>query len=271
METRVSRYGTGSASRRGRRWPFITIGLVLVGITVATMLAGNSNLGTYLPAVLGLPIALYGFFKEPLDAWFSHGAGRAVRWIFVAAYAVVAVVVGVSAVAVGSALAKTPAPGADAIIVLGAAVHGNEVTDTLEKRLNTAVDYYNASPQTLIVVTGGMGSGENVTEAEAMRSYLVSHGVPESSILVEDKASNTQENFQFSKKLLDAQLGRPAQIVYVTSDFHILRAGAEAKKAGFASAEGLGAPTPILTVPGAWLRESGALVRGLLRGDFEPA
>lgn len=232
------------------------------------MIVGNSNLGTYLPALLGLPLLVYGIWRPQADRWFSHGAGRVVKWILVAAYIAVAAVVIVSSIAIGMAISKEPPAGADAIVVLGAAVHGDEVTDTLEKRLDTAMKYYWDNPGSVIVVTGGMGSGENLSEAEAMRRYLVAYGVPGESIIVEDKASNTRENFVFSRNLIEERLDEPGQIVYVTSDFHILRAGAEARKAGFENAAGLGAPTPIFTVPGAWLRESGALVRGLLRGDF---
>lgn len=268
METRVNRYGTTRHSGSALRWPFITAGLLLIGITAANVIVGNANLGTYLPAILGLPVALYGFFRPKLDVFFSHGIGRAVKWIAAGAYIAVIAVVCICSAAIAAAAAHVPPAGADAVVVLGAAVHGSEVTDTLEKRLDAAIGYYTDNPGALIVVTGGMGSGETVSEAEAMRAYLVRRGVPADAILVEDQAQDTRENFRFSYNLLEQRFGRPVSIVYVTSDFHILRAGAEAKKAGFDEAYGLGAPTPILTVPGAWLRESGALVRGLLRGDF---
>lgn len=272
METRVSRYGRRRPRAAGtpakRRWPFIAAGLVLASFTVINLIVRNTSLGTYLPALFGLPVALYGFFRPRLDAWFSHGAGRAVMWAAVILYAAAAIVVGAGSIAIAGALMHSPPRNADAVIVLGAAVHGDEVTDTLRKRLDTAIEYYLENPETCIVVSGGMGSGENVSEAEAMRRYLEAHGVPGDAILTEDQAANTRENFRFSKNLLDQAFGRPVQIVYVTSDFHVLRAGAEARMAGFEDAHGLGAPTPFFTVPGAWLRESGALVRGFARGDF---
>lgn len=232
------------------------------------MIVGNNNLGTYLPAVLGVPLLVYGIWRAPLEKWMRQGIGRVVKWIFIAAYIAVAVCVAAAAAAIIPPLVTPPDPGADAIVVLGAAVHGDEVTDTLEKRLEKALEYYSQNPRTLIVVTGGMGSGENLSEAEAMRRFLVSRGVPNDSILVEDQARNTRENFTFSKNLLQQRLGTPGKIVFVTNDFHIFRAGAEAEKAGFENPQGLGAPTPILTIPGAWLRESAAIARGFFRGDF---
>ena len=68
-----------------------------------------------------------------------------------------------------------------------------------------------------------------------MRDYLVARGVPEASILVEDKASDTVANFALSKALLDRRLAPGYQVVYVTDDFHVFRAGR------IAAAEGLDA------------------------------
>lgn len=264
METRSARY----RHKRAKSWPYITVGIVLCAVTVLNIAVGNTSLGTYLPAVLGLPLLLYGLFRPSLDRFFSHGFGRVVWWIIIIAYIAVIVSVICASIAIGSVLMTPVQNGADAVVVLGAAVHGDEVTDTLEKRLNTAIEYYRSNPGTPIVVTGGRGSGENVSEAEAMREYLISHGITDTDIITEDQALNTRENFVFSRNLLEQQFGRPVSIVYVTSDFHVLRAGLEARKAGFDNAQALGAPTPILTVPGAWLRETAALGRSLVQGDF---
>ena len=130
---------------------------------------------------------------------------------------------------------------ADAVIVLGAAVHGDKVTWVLENRLNTAKDYLDAHPDCVCVVSGGMGSGENVTEASAMKKYLVERGVDPSRVLTEEQATNTPENFLYSKAIIDDTLGSGAEIAFVTTDFHIFRAGGVAKSLGI---DAFGIPAP---------------------------
>ena len=129
----------------------------------------------------------------------------------------------------------------DALIVLGAAVHGDRVTWVLSNRLDTAYDYAAAHPNTTLVVSGGQGDGESVTEASAMAGYLVRRGIDQSRILQEDKATSTAENFAFSKAIIDEQLGKDATIGFVTTRFHVYRAGRVALKGGI-PARGLGAP-----------------------------
>ena len=55
-------------------------------------------------------------------------------------------------------------------------------------------------PDLKIVVSGGQGEGENITEATAMRNFLVDNGVDSSLIIMEDKSTNTYENFLYSKQ-----------------------------------------------------------------------
>lgn len=233
----------------------------MCAFTVGNLVVGNRNLGVWLPAIAGAPLLLYGIFKDALDRWFETRAGRVVRWIVTGLYLVLIAVMIISSILMISAASRSVRAGADAVIVLGAGVHGEEVTDSLQKRLDTALEYYAKNPDTLIVVSGGMGNGESLSEAEAMQRYLVEHNVPEDQILLEDQSTNTTENFENSKALLDARLGAGTyNTVFVTNDFHIYRAGKEAEKAGLVGVRGLAAPTPILTIPGAYMREAAAIM-----------
>ena len=90
----------------------------------------------------------------------------------------------------------------DAVIVLGAGINGDKVTYPLKVRLDKAIEYHKLNPDALIVVTGGQGFQETVTEAYAMEKYLVQNGVEASKIIKEEKATSTNENMRFSKKLL---------------------------------------------------------------------
>ncbi len=240
---------------------FIIAGSLLIADTIFARLCSNMNLGVVLPAVLGAPLLLYGIFKSPLDCWFTGKPGKIIKWVFLTGYFFLIAVLIVFCTMMSVAASTKPDPGADAVIVLGAAVHGDKVTDALGKRLDKALQYYNENPGSIIVTTGGMGHGENLPEAEAMQKYLLERGVPAADILVENRATSTNENFNYSKQLLDERFGAEQyRVVYVTNDFHILRAGMNAKDEGLQQAQGLAAPTPVFTIPNAYLRESLALL-----------
>ena len=89
------------------------------------------------------------------------------------------------------------------MIVLGAKVNGTEVSNTLKLRLDKAIEYYNKHKSVNIIVSGGQGNDENITEALAMKNYLVSNGVNINNIIEENKATTTLENIIYSKKILD--------------------------------------------------------------------
>jgi uncharacterized SAM-binding protein YcdF (DUF218 family) len=168
----------------------------------------------------------------------------------------------------GTAATRADKVDAAALIVLGAAVHGDRVTWVLSNRLDTAADYLEAHPDALCVVTGGQGDGESVSEASAMQKYLVERkGIDPARILVEDRATSTLENFRFSKVLIEQKLGKDARIAFVTTDFHVFRAGRVAKKAGL-DAVGIAAPDVWYIKFNNFLRECVGITVYGLRGDM---
>jgi len=78
----------------------------------------------------------------------------------------------------------TIARDADAVIVLGTALNGEQVSPSLQSRLDATIEYVSENPAAKIVVTGGKGYGEDITQALAMQRYLISYGIPDSSILM---------------------------------------------------------------------------------------
>ena len=119
----------------------------------------------------------------------------------------------------------------DCIIVLGAAVKGKTVSSALKSRLDAALEYMKNNSKSIAVVSGGKGFQEEITEAEAMKNYLVSKGIDEDRIIKEEKATSTYENFKFSKEILDKRLKKGYKTALVTNNFHVLRAGLVAKDA----------------------------------------
>jgi len=90
----------------------------------------------------------------------------------------------------------------DAVIILGAGIKGERLSLTLKYRLDKGLEYIALNPNAKIIVTGGKGPGESITEAEAMRRYLVSQGIENDRIIIEDKATSTYENLMYSSEFL---------------------------------------------------------------------
>jgi len=147
----------------------------------------------------------------------------------------------------------------DAVIVLGAGVRGETVSLNLAHRLDRALEYWNENPNAVIVVTGGLGELATITEAEAMARYLIARGVPQESILLEDKSTSTYENLTFAKEILNEHFGTEFRVVVVTNDFHIFRAVRTARQVGL-DVTGKGAYTLWYTRPANYLREMLAVV-----------
>ncbi|MFT4109508.1 YdcF family protein [Propionicimonas sp.] len=198
-------------------------GLVLTVNAVWLAFTANLTVGTAATAVAGIGLLAWARWL-PRRRWLN--AAGVVAVAAVAGFAVLLTTVGTHDTATGDE---------DAVIVLGAAVHGSELSRTLADRLDAALAYHRGNPAAPIVVTGGKGAQENLPEADAMRAYLVAHGVPAAGVIVEDRATSTVENFANSKAMLDARFPAGYRVVFVTDEFHVFRAGGLAAAAGLAA------------------------------------
>ena len=118
----------------------------------------------------------------------------------------------------------------DYIIVLGAHVDGTRMTLALLERARRALLYLQENPGTRAVLSGGKGSGESISEAEAMYRYLTEHGIDRDRLILEDQSTSTKENLEFSLEKIgtgDCSVG------VVTNNFHVWRGAAIARKCGF--------------------------------------
>lgn len=210
----------------------------------------NLTLGTALVALLGLGCLAGG-------VWFARLARH--RILTSLAALVLAAVVGLSAFLTSYGNADNATFREDAVIVLGAAVHGRELSNTLAGRLAAAVGYHRRNPSALVVVSGGQGLQEDIPEAVAMRQYLVDHGVRDAGIVVEDRSTSTEENFANSRALLDRLLPPGYSVAFVTDEFHVYRAGRIAASAGLTGTH-VSSRTPWYFWPANYLRESVAVV-----------
>lgn len=131
----------------------------------------------------------------------------------------------------------------NALIVLGGILrHGYQLSDAVKRRLDSAIKVYKKqSKKPKIIVSGGMIRKQELTEAEAMKKYLIEKGINEPDIIEEGKSKNTLENFKFSKEILD-NLKIKENIAFVSNNFHILRSKIYSRKVGM-KANGISAKT----------------------------
>jgi Uncharacterized conserved protein len=154
--------------------------------------------------------------------------------------------------------------GTEYLIILGAGIMGERVTLTLQERLNKGIEYLGEHPQTKVIVSGGKGFEETITEAEAMKKYLIERGIEPSRIFMEEKSTSTMENFKYTKALL-AEMGYKGRIkiMVITSDFHMMRAKMLARRFGF-EPYGITCGTPAIVRANCYFREYFAVIKSYI-------
>jgi uncharacterized SAM-binding protein YcdF (DUF218 family) len=140
------------------------------------------------------------------------------------------------------------------IIVLGCKVKGERPTRMLRRRLDTAYEAMQEHPDALVVLSGGKGSDEKISEAEAMYRYLVDKGADKSRLIKEDKSTSTFENIKFSFEITD-KMGCGRDITIVTDGFHQYRASLIAKQEGAENVTAFSAHTEPRYLLTYWVRE----------------
>lgn len=114
-------------------------------------------------------------------------------------------------------------------IILGAQVKADgSPSQSLKLRLDRALALNEEKPFSQVIVTGGQGHDEPITEASAMKHYLVEHGMDESVIEMENRSTSTYENLVNASKFL----GDHKEVVIISNDFHLKRTKLLAEKIG---------------------------------------
>ena len=190
---------------------------------------------------------------------------RVLRIGFIVVVAVGVLLFGVVECLIFSRFAANATPGADYVIVLGAQWKDGYPSYVLQQRLDAAVIYLKENPDTIVIVSGGQGSNEPISEAEGMAGYLQDAGIESDRIVLEDQSTSTSENLEFSAKYLDREGDR---VVIVTSNFHVYRAVKIAQKKGYVRAEGLAAESHIAMLPNNLLREFLGVTKDFIVGNM---
>lgn len=147
----------------------------------------------------------------------------------------------------------------DYIIILGCMIRKDgSLPPLIRGRVDRALQHDSMQQQktgkkVIFVPSGGQGRNETMSEAEAMKRYLLSKGIPEERILPEDRSTNTSENMRFSRALIQ-QRDPNARIAFSTTNYHVFRSGIIASQAHF-HPEGMGSKTKWYFWPNAFIRE----------------
>ena len=131
---------------------------------------------------------------------------------------------------------------------------GRRLTRLLSDRVDKAVEIYRkCSVKPVIIPSGGRGADEQLSEAQAMKDYLLSRGIPEEHIIPEDRSATTRENLLNSKAIIDAGAGGK-KTALVSSSYHIYRCLRLAREVGL-KCTGIGARVAFYYWPSALIRE----------------
>ena len=147
--------------------------------------------------------------------------------------AILLVAMAITAVPILIGVKSQPAVSCDYLIVLGAGVEGDTPSPILQDRIEMAYAYLTEHPDTICIATGGKGDDENIAEAQCIFNHLTAMGIGEDRIWMEDQATSTVENFQYSIALLEEETGSvPESVGVLSNEFHLFRASLMAKKQG---------------------------------------
>ncbi|MDO4553801.1 MAG: YdcF family protein [Lachnospiraceae bacterium] len=153
---------------------------------------------------------------------------------------------------------RKPQMGADYLIVLGAKVKGRNPTKALSGRIQAAIEYLKENPWTKVVLTGGQGKGEEISESACMEKVMIEAGISPDRIEKEEQSKTTVENILFAGQFIKE---KNARLIVVTSDFHVKRGVIIARDAGYENVEGLGDKSVQIMRLHYYVRESLAWVK----------
>lgn len=243
---------------------FAGAGLVCIIYYVIVIIYSGLT-GTFSLFWLALGLMCEGIFG--LGRWMHNRQIHLPGWLYglmiltLAAGFVVFVVIEVQII--GTAFKKAE-KGADYVIVLGAQVRGDVPSRTLERRVRKAAGYLKENPETLVIVSGGQGRGEDISEAQCMKQLLMDLGISEDRIFEEDTSTDTYENIKNSFRIC----GRDKKLVIVTCGYHMYRAKALAAKAGAVDVEGLASDSDRLLMVNYYVREFFAVLKYKVCGQI---
>jgi len=204
--------------------------LALAAYILRFQLLGYSFSALVCCCLIGL-IAFYEITRILRSRW-PKGI-RILRRIFTVCLVIGLLVVGITECIIIKASFGSPREQVDYLVVLGAKVRVTGPSASLWDRIYGAYDYLQSHPDVTAIVSGGQGPDEPCSEAQAMFEELVALGIDPERIWVEDRATSTWENLNFTLDLIQERTGqRPEKLGVLSSEYHLFRASLFADACG---------------------------------------
>ena len=210
------------------------------------------------------------YLLAALFPWLVRTVKRWKRWvkIFVATFICLCLLlfcIGEIAILTGF-VSDLPTGDADYLIVLGAKVNPDGPSLTLQKRIDAAYEYLTEHPDTIVIASGGQGADEHISEAACIAGELMKMGISADRILLEDRSTDTAENIQYSKLLIDDSPDKT--VLVLSNDFHCFRASGIARRHLEANVGHIAADSVFFLLPHYMVREFAGLTVDLLQGNM---
>jgi len=109
----------------------------------------------------------------------------------------------------------------DVAIVLGAGTNDGKLSPIFKERINHTILLYNKGIVDKIILTGGFGKGQKQSDSQTAKYYAIENGIPQNSIVIEEKSKFTTGNLQQSKQIMDS-LGLKSALL-VSDPLHMKR------------------------------------------------
>ncbi|MEK6265663.1 MAG: YdcF family protein [Clostridium sp.] len=243
---------------------YIVLGVVCEIYFIGTIVFGGRV--TFAEFYLGLGVLLIalGLFNKNNNGEYTLiRPGKLKTTIKIGFFIGLASFVVIEAVIIGAAISKHKEK-TDYLVILGAGLRGETPSMALYQRLYASLEYIKINPEIKIVVSGGQGPGESITEAEAMKRFLTENGVEANQIIKEERSTDSFENLKFTTNILkELEKNEEIEVTIVTNNFHMFRAKFLAQRQGL---KAYGYPSPLhpMLVPTYFVREYLAVINSFI-------
>ncbi|WP_105205140.1 YdcF family protein [Neobittarella massiliensis] len=238
---------------------YLSVGLVLLALSLPPFVSRIRHIGVLLPAAQGLcmvSLAAVSPLLQPCGWW------AAAQWVLLGFL----LLEGLLFLAGSLLLCCFPRyrhGGNDScIVVLGCRVRGQIPSKMLARRLQKAHQLLVQNPHACCVVTGGQGEDEEVPEAEVMAAWLAQRGIDAERIYREDCSRSTRQNLQFAAQIIEQQ-DLPRRVIVVSDFYHLARGCIYARRFDLLPC-GAACRTNPAMIFGYWAREVPAIFKALL-------
>ena len=243
---------------------YIVLGILCEVYFIGTIIVGGRVTFAEFYLGLGVLLIVLGLFKrKSKKEYILIRPGKVRTAIKICSYAILVSFVIIEGLIIQSAISKHREK-SDYLVILGAGIRGEVPSTSLYQRLYASLEYVEINPNVKIVVSGGRGPGESITEAEAMKRFLIKHGVANGQIIKEEKSTSTLENMKFTTEILEKlEKKENIEITIVTNNFHMFRSKFLAQRQGL-KVYGYPAPLHPMLVPTFFAREYLAVINSFI-------